>query len=144
MLHVLWREIFALANLDETLNSLSSLADRLLDAASRYSSKVLAARYGTVRTADGSEVPPVILGMGKLGGYELNFSSDVDIIFLYPEAGETDGARRISAQEYFGSSFFVWTRVCARSATAAHPLSASGRSSPTSCNMGVTGSAMPM
>jgi hypothetical protein len=106
MLHVLWREIFALANLDETLNSLSSLADRLLDAASRYSSKVLAARYGTVRTADGSEVPPVILGMGKLGGYELNFSSDVDIIFLYPEAGETDGARRISAQEYFGR----WSR----------------------------------
>src|SRR5210317_2563992 len=106
MLHVLWREVFALADLDETLKSLSLLADRLLDAASQISSKVLAARYGTVRTADGSEVPPVILGMGKLGGYELNFSSDVDIIFLYPEAGETDGARRISAQEYFGR----WSR----------------------------------
>ncbi|MDH3908541.1 MAG: bifunctional [glutamate--ammonia ligase]-adenylyl-L-tyrosine phosphorylase/[glutamate--ammonia-ligase] adenylyltransferase [Gammaproteobacteria bacterium] len=106
MLHVLWRETFALANLDETLNSLSLLADRLLDAASQYSSNTLAPRYGNVRTAKGSRVPPVILGMGKLGGYELNFSSDVDLIFLYPEAGETDGAKRISAQEYFGR----WSR----------------------------------
>ena len=106
MLHVLWREIFALANLDETLRSLSLLADRLLDAASQYSSSTLAPRYGNLRTAEGGPVPPVILGMGKLGGYELNFSSDVDLIFLYPEAGETDGARRISAQEYFGR----WSR----------------------------------
>jgi glutamate-ammonia-ligase adenylyltransferase len=106
MLHVLWREIFALANLDETLISLSSLADRLLDAAGRYASNLLAQRYGAVRTADGRPVPPVILGMGKLGGYELNFSSDVDLIFLYPEDGETDGAKRISAQEYFGR----WSR----------------------------------
>jgi glutamate-ammonia-ligase adenylyltransferase len=47
-------------------------------------------------------VPLVILGMGKLGGHELNFSSDIDIIFLYPEDGATDGAKSISAQEYFG------------------------------------------
>jgi glutamate-ammonia-ligase adenylyltransferase len=40
--------------------------------------------------------------MGKLGGRELNFSSDIDLIFLYPEGGETDGPRKISAQEYFG------------------------------------------
>ena len=106
MLHVLWREIFALANLDETLHSLSLLADRLLDAASQYSSNALTPRYGNLRTAEGSLVPPVVLGMGKLGGYELNFSSDVDLIFLYPEAGETDGAKRISAQEYFGR----WSR----------------------------------
>src|SRR5210317_2657168 len=106
MLHVLWREIFALGNLDETLHSLLLLADRLLDAASQYSSNALAPRYGNLRTVDGRPVPPVILGMGKLGGYELNFSSDVDLIFLYTEAGETDGARRISAQEYFGR----WSR----------------------------------
>ena len=42
-----------------------------------------------------------IIGMGKLGGGELNVSSDVDLIFAYPEDGETDGARRISNQEYF-------------------------------------------
>ncbi len=45
--------------------------------------------------------PLVVLGMGKLGGGELNFSSDVDLIFLFPEHGETDGARSIATMEFF-------------------------------------------
>ena len=102
LLHVIWREVLALASLDETLLSLSLLADRLLDAASQYAEKALAPRYGVVRSADGAKVPLVILGMGKLGGRELNLSSDIDLIFLYSEAGETDGAKKVSAQEYFG------------------------------------------
>lgn len=102
MLHVLWREVQGLATLDETLTSLSLLADRMLDAASQYAEKAMAPRYGVVRDQDGNKVPIVILGMGKLGGRELNFSSDIDLIFLYPEAGDTDGARKVSAQEYFG------------------------------------------
>lgn len=102
MLHVIWREVFGLASLDETLLSLSLLADRLLDAASRYAQRSLVPRFGVVRDAAGSKVPLVILGMGKLGGCELNLSSDIDLIFLYPEAGDTDGAKKLSAQEYFG------------------------------------------
>lgn len=102
MLHVLWREVFGLADLDETLVSLSMLADRMLDVATRHAEQSLAPRYGVVRNAEGQKVPLVILGMGKLGGLELNFSSDIDIIFLYPESGETDGAKCVSAQEYFG------------------------------------------
>jgi len=102
MLHVIWREVFGLASLDETLNSLSILADRLLDAASCFAEKSLAGRYGVVRNAEGHQVPLVILGMGKLGGRELNLSSDIDLIFLYPEDGETDGAKQVSAQDYFG------------------------------------------
>jgi glutamate-ammonia-ligase adenylyltransferase len=102
MLQVLWREVFGLANLDETLASLSALADRVLDVATRDAEATLEPRYGVVRNNAGERVPLVILGMGKLGGYELNFSSDIDIIFLYPEDGETDGAKSISAQEYFG------------------------------------------
>lgn len=102
MLHVLWREVFGLADLDETLSSLSSLADRMLDIATRHAEKSLEPRYGVVRNAGGEKVPMVILGMGKLGGLELNFSSDIDIIFLYPESGETDGPKTASAQEYFG------------------------------------------
>ena len=102
MLHVVWREVFGLADLDETLASLSSLADRMLDVATRVAEQHLAPRFGVVRDADGGKVPLVILGMGKLGGHELNFSSDIDIIFLYPLDGETDGARTASAQEYFG------------------------------------------
>jgi glutamate-ammonia-ligase adenylyltransferase len=102
LLHVLWREIFGLADLDETLVSLSDLADRMLAVAAARAARELAPRYGSVRDASGRHVPLVILGMGKLGGRELNFSSDIDLIFLYPADGQTDGARRISAQEYFG------------------------------------------
>lgn len=102
LVHVLWREVEGVAELDETLMALSLLADRLLDAAARYALRMLAPRFGQVRNRAGEAVPMLILGMGKLGGYELNFSSDIDLIFLYAESGETDGARCVSAQEYFG------------------------------------------
>ena len=102
LLHVIWREVFGLANLDETLASLSNLADGMLDVAVRCAERAMEPRYGVVRDARADKVPLVILGMGKLGGHELNLSSDIDLIFLYPEDGETDGARCVSAQEYFG------------------------------------------
>ncbi len=102
LLQVLWREVFALADLDETLERLSKLADTMLLAATRYAQSILESRYGRLRDSHGREVPLVILAMGKLGGRELNFSSDIDLIFLYSEDGETDGDRTLSAQEYFG------------------------------------------
>jgi glutamate-ammonia-ligase adenylyltransferase len=102
LLRVLWREVHGLADLDETLLRLSRLADRLLDASARAAVQALDERFGRVRSADGEPVPLVILGMGKLGGGELNFSSDIDLIFCYPEDGRSDGARSVSAQEYFG------------------------------------------
>jgi len=102
LLHVLWREVMGLAELDETLVSLSRLADRLLDAATCYAEVSLRPRFGRARTAAGRPVPLMVLAMGKLGGQELNFSSDIDLIFLYAEGGETDGDKCISAQEYFG------------------------------------------
>ena len=102
MLHVLWREVFGLADLDETLRSLTELADRALSAASQVAERSLAPRFGVVRDTAGDKVPLVVLGMGKLGGFELNFSSDIDLIFLYPEDGLADGPRQASAQEYFG------------------------------------------
>ena len=102
MLHVLWREICGPADLDETLTSLTMLADRSLAAATRVAERTLMPRFGVVRDEAGDKVPLVVLGMGKLGGTELNFSSDIDIIFLYPDEGFTDGPRQASAQEYFG------------------------------------------
>lgn len=101
LLRVLWREVHALANLDETLSQLSLLADRLLDAATKYAERQLEPRLGVCRSKGGARIPLVIIGMGKLGGNELNFSSDIDIIFCYPEDGETDGSRSLSAHEYF-------------------------------------------
>jgi glutamate-ammonia-ligase adenylyltransferase len=101
MLHILWREVTGDANLDETLGALSDLADRLLDAATRTAQRLVLERHGYVRDADGNVMPIVILGMGKLGGRELNFSSDIDLIFLYPEGRDSDGRKPLSPQEYF-------------------------------------------
>ncbi len=99
--HILWRTIEGSGNLQESLLSLSNLADGLIEAAVACSGQLLSPRFGIARNADGQEIPLVVLAMGKLGGRELNFSSDVDLIFLYREEGETDGSRSISAHEYF-------------------------------------------
>ena len=101
MLHILWREVTGDASLDETLNALSDLADRLLDVAGRVARRQMLERHGSVRDDAGNEVSIVILGMGKLGGRELNFSSDIDLIFLYPEGRDSDGSKPLSAHEYF-------------------------------------------
>jgi len=101
MVHILWREITAVATLDETLVGLSDLADRLLESAAGYAERQLHDRHGLVRNTMGDPVSLVIVGMGKLGGHELNFSSDIDLIFLYPEGADSDGDRSLSAAEYF-------------------------------------------
>ena len=102
MLRIIWREVAGLADLDETLGELSRLADSMLQTATAQAERLLEARYGCVVDASGERVSPVILGMGKLGGRELNFSSDIDVIFLFTDDGMTNGAKKISAQEYFG------------------------------------------
>jgi glutamate-ammonia-ligase adenylyltransferase len=101
MLQVLWREVSGAAALDTTLASLSLLADRLLDAASGFAERRVQERFGVVHNDDGKPVSLVILGMGKLGGGELNFSSDIDLIFMFPAGHESDGPKCVSSQEYF-------------------------------------------
>ena len=56
---------------------------------------------GTPRDAQGREIEFWVVGMGKLGARELNVSSDIDLIYVYEDAGETDGPHPISAHEYF-------------------------------------------
>ena len=101
LIHILWRKLHGRAELVETLGSLSALADTLIAASEGYARRQLRARFGNVLDCDGQHVPLVVLAMGKLGGRELNFSSDVDIIFLYPRDGSSDGERSLTAQEYF-------------------------------------------
>ena len=101
MVQVLWRELAGVATLEETLEALSNLADRLLEAATDLAARTVRQRCGDVRDGKGNAVSLVILGMGKLGGSELNFSSDVDLIFLYPAGTDSDGGKSLSAQEYF-------------------------------------------
>jgi len=101
LLRILWREVAGDASLEETLGSLSVLADRLLAAACHFAERQMHYRYGVVRNQHGAPVSLVVLGMGKLGGNELNFSSDIDLIFLYPGGADSDGDRSLSAAEYF-------------------------------------------
>ena len=101
LVQVLCCETEGSATLSETLGALSLLADNLLGAATGYAQVQLAERFGQLRDGAGVPVSFVILGMGKLGGGELNFSSDIDLVFLFAEDGESDGPRKLAGQQYF-------------------------------------------
>jgi [glutamine synthetase] adenylyltransferase / [glutamine synthetase]-adenylyl-L-tyrosine phosphorylase len=101
LVRIAWRDLTGAAKLAETLAETSALADAAISAALGFAVRALAPRYGTPRSSAGEGQELLVIGMGKLGGGELNFSSDVDLVFLFPEAGETDGARTVSNEEYF-------------------------------------------
>ncbi len=101
MVRIAWRDLGGFAALENSLEELTTFADRAVALAYDYARRVTTARYGTPLSADGSAMPLVVLGMGKLGGRELNFSSDIDLIFLFPEYGETDHAAPVSHDEFF-------------------------------------------
>ncbi|MCH8507102.1 MAG: bifunctional [glutamate--ammonia ligase]-adenylyl-L-tyrosine phosphorylase/[glutamate--ammonia-ligase] adenylyltransferase, partial [Ectothiorhodospiraceae bacterium] len=101
MVRIAWRDLAGWAGLEETLRELSDLADACIDGALGYLDGVLRARYGVPRDADGQPVSFYVLGMGKLGGRELNYSSDIDLIFGFSASGETDGDRRQANEQYF-------------------------------------------
>ena len=98
---IAWRDLSGQAELVESLRTTSDLADALVDAALNWSYKELVAKHGTPRSHSGEAQHMVVLGMGKLGGRELNFSSDIDMIFAFPENGETDGKRSLDNQTFF-------------------------------------------
>ncbi len=101
MVRIAWRDLANWSTTQQTLLELTWLADACVDAALNWFSVVLQKRHGKPRDALGNEVELVVLGMGKLGGHELNFSSDIDLIFAYDEEGETDGAKPLANSEYF-------------------------------------------
>ncbi len=101
MLGILWRDIGGVSDLSSTLGSLSDLADVLIESTSNYVRTSLMPRFGEIVAKDGRSMSLIVLAMGKLGGQELNFSSDVDLVFVYPADGESNGKRQQSANEYF-------------------------------------------
>src|SRR5699024_11817779 len=66
-----------------------------------WSEQTVIGRFGQVRDAQGGIQRLVVLGFGKLGGGELNFSSDIDLVLAYAEPGTSDGRRGLEADEYF-------------------------------------------
>ncbi|MFM9816605.1 UNVERIFIED_CONTAM: bifunctional [glutamate--ammonia ligase]-adenylyl-L-tyrosine phosphorylase/[glutamate--ammonia-ligase] adenylyltransferase [Spiribacter pallidus] len=101
MLRIAWRDLSHRAGLDEVLRDLSDLADGLIDEALEWLYQDLCAQMGTPRDSAGNAERMIVLGMGKLGGQELNFSSDIDLIFAYPEPGETDADPPKSNEQFF-------------------------------------------
>lgn len=101
MVRIAWRDLMGRASVEETLADLSAFADDAIRLAYERASQFLADRYGLPAYADGAPMPLVVVGMGKLGGGELNFSSDIDLVFLFPGYGETVHAAPVSHDEFF-------------------------------------------
>jgi [glutamine synthetase] adenylyltransferase / [glutamine synthetase]-adenylyl-L-tyrosine phosphorylase len=101
MLRILLRDVRGLAPLPEVAADLSALADAVLEVSYRRIRQALEARYGVPRDEAGNAAGFSILAMGKLGGEELNYSSDIDLMYVYSASGETDGAAGISNHEFF-------------------------------------------
>ncbi|MEO7557761.1 MAG: bifunctional [glutamate--ammonia ligase]-adenylyl-L-tyrosine phosphorylase/[glutamate--ammonia-ligase] adenylyltransferase, partial [Gammaproteobacteria bacterium] len=102
MLRIAWRDLAGWAGLDETLADLSALAAACIDSALDKLHTWQSQELGVPKSAAGIAQSLVVIGMGKLGARELNFSSDIDLIFAYPEDGETQGKkRRLTNEEYF-------------------------------------------
>jgi glutamate-ammonia-ligase adenylyltransferase len=101
MVEILWQDRLPGEHYGDTVRALSQLAEDCLTQALSCGEKDLQERHGRPRNAQGEAVPFVVLGMGKLGGGELNLSSDIDLLFVYGEGGATDGPLSIDNGDYF-------------------------------------------
>ncbi|MCL2020836.1 MAG: bifunctional [glutamate--ammonia ligase]-adenylyl-L-tyrosine phosphorylase/[glutamate--ammonia-ligase] adenylyltransferase [Betaproteobacteria bacterium] len=101
MAHIELRDLAGLADLAEVMAGMTRLAEITINAALSFHHAALAHKYGEPLDKSGEPQRLLIIGMGKLGGRELNVSSDVDLIFVYPEEGETAGPAKIENYEFF-------------------------------------------
>lgn len=102
MLRIVWRDIAGWAELTETTENLSSMAEACIDFALSNLYQWQCNELGTPVNAEGATQELVVLGMGKLGAWELNVSSDIDLIFTFPEEGEVKGgSKQLANSEFF-------------------------------------------
>jgi glutamate-ammonia-ligase adenylyltransferase len=105
MIRIAWRDISDWEELTKTLRELSWLADACIQMALDFLYKQACEKRGTPVLSDGTPQQIVVLGMGKLGAFELNYSSDIDLIFAYAENGVLPDRKETSYSEFF-------TRIC--------------------------------
>ncbi|MCC2614844.1 bifunctional [glutamate--ammonia ligase]-adenylyl-L-tyrosine phosphorylase/[glutamate--ammonia-ligase] adenylyltransferase [Aestuariibacter halophilus] len=120
MVHQTWRDLTGRQPIEHSLAQVSAMADALIMAAYHWAYEQVAERFGRPQTQHG-DMPLLILGMGKLGGRELNFSSDIDLIFAYPFNGKTQGGRR----EIDHHGFFI--KVAQKLIATLHQTTAQGQ-----------------
>jgi glutamate-ammonia-ligase adenylyltransferase len=103
---LVWRDVLGLDEVGDTLAGSTALAERCLQLALSVLEEDFATRHGWLRKADGSVQRMVVFALGKLGGGELNFSSDVDLVYGYEDDGESGsgddpGPRPLAAEQYY-------------------------------------------
>lgn len=101
MLRIAYGDIVEDQSIRVVSQQISYLADAILEAALQAALAKCEARRGVPRTRDGRRARFFVLAMGKLGGLELNYSSDIDLIFIYDGEGQTGGRRPIANSEFF-------------------------------------------
>ena len=105
MLRVITRDLNGKAGLQEVMQAMSDLAEVTVNVALRFIHPLLAQQYGEPVGESGQPQSLIVIGMGKLGGFELNVSSDIDLIFAFEEDGETNGTSfgkpALSNHEFF-------------------------------------------
>ena len=94
MVRIAWRDIAGLADFEESVQDTSDLADAIIAASVDRLHEWQCADLGTPIGHSGEPQQLVVLALGKLGASELNFSSDIDLMFTFPENGQTEGGRR--------------------------------------------------
>jgi glutamate-ammonia-ligase adenylyltransferase len=97
---LVWRDVHGLDTVEQTLAGSTRLAEQALQAGLAAIQGAFAQRHGVLRDGQGNAQSLVVYGLGKLGGGELNFSSDVDLVYAFPEHGTSDGERPLDAEGY--------------------------------------------
>lgn len=102
MVLLIVRDLGGLCDLSEVMRGMTALAELCVRRAQAFTMQTLVTQYGQpIGSESGTSQELLVISMGKLGGGELNVSSDIDLIFVYPEDGETSGTRTLSNHEFF-------------------------------------------
>jgi glutamate-ammonia-ligase adenylyltransferase len=120
MVKIAWRDLLNMQSIEYSIALVSDLADCLIIEAYQWLYDDVCKKYGIPQGESGPQ-NMLIIGMGKLGGKELNFSSDIDLIFTYPSNGQTsDGKKSIEHSQFF-------TRLAQKLIAALNNLTLNGR-----------------
>ncbi len=111
MCHIILNDVCLNLSVETILNQISNLACQLISVALAISSKYFETKFGIPTSKNGETQRLMVLAMGKLGGGELNFSSDIDLIFVYAEDGELNTHQKISYREFYSRVGRLFTKL---------------------------------
>jgi len=110
-LRTIWCELQGVHDVEETGIALSALAQDCTEQALQEAERIIADRFGSINDSEGHPARLCVMALGKLGGNELNFNSDLDLVFVHDVDGRSDGRRSLEATDYFGRVVVELTRL---------------------------------